>query len=129
MDFKEALISHLQGGMVECNPANSGWMPFIEYFDHLLRIDDFCKDDFACAIEFRLAPRTVTVNGVEVPAPESVAPEEGTYYFVVALHLDDLFSEEVWCGDEEDGLWLSKGLVYFSKEYTIARAKAMLITS
>ena len=77
---------------------------------------------------FRIAPRTIIVNGVEVPAPEAAYPEDGVDFYVPDLAEADLFSEGNWDEAEWDLNALDRGLVYLRKEDAIARAKAMLIT-
>lgn len=78
--------------------------------------------------EFRLAPRTIRVNGVEVPAPERVAPERGTAYFVPSVLWDDFYDSLVWVGGDLDKRLLERGLIYLNQGHAIARAKAMLLT-
>jgi hypothetical protein len=76
---------------------------------------------------YTIAPKTITVNGFDVPAPETVAPDYGTKYCVPALCTDDLVDGGVeWNGDKHDGLYLQRGIVYLNKDHAIARAKAML---
>lgn len=75
--------------------------------------------------EFRLKPRTITVNGREIVAGETRQPPEDHYY------LADPGAYEYWvqyrwtdhsCNLEH----LSRGLVHLTKENAIAHAKAML---
>lgn len=78
--------------------------------------------------EFRLAPRTIIVNGVEVPAPEVVKPQRGTKYYVSTVERENTYYlEAIWDEHCLDRFWLNRGLVYLNKEDAIARAKAMLI--
>lgn len=77
---------------------------------------------------FRLAPRTIIVNGVEVPAPEMVAPERGVQYLIPSLSKESLYRSYVWYGGEFDKQMLDRDLVYLTPSDAIARAKAMLIT-
>lgn len=77
---------------------------------------------------FRIKPRTIRVNGVEVPAPERVAPNEGAAYYVATPHNEEFCSETTWTSHRLALLWLSRGLVYLRKEDAISRAKAMLLT-
>lgn len=74
--------------------------------------------------EFRIKPRTITVNGREVQAGETVAPTGD--YFVTALHVSTYVSAETWKGEDFDKLCLERGLVHLTKEAAIAHAKAML---
>lgn len=76
--------------------------------------------------EFRLTPRTHTINGYDVPAPETEAPEAGGEYWVIDASEDDgVYSYECEYYEERadqnalrNGLWLSK-------EDAIANAKAL----
>lgn len=81
--------------------------------------------------EYRRKPakKTVLVNGIEVPAPETTAPADGTEYWI-AYPAGRAYKAyvEVWGGEPLDCLLLSQGLVYLNKEDAIARAEAMLIT-
>lgn len=129
MTFKEALIAHLQGHKVEvCGVATvSPWRPFMEYHGNVtMHLID--NADFAGACEYRVAPRTILVNGVEVPAPEKDEPEYGESYFLVQSDEEDYVCALAWTGDDCDWRWLNRGLVYLDKESAIARAQAMLVT-
>lgn len=129
MNFKEALIAHLQGEKVEVRAAQMDvpWKDFVQYHGQCYLAQAF-EGDFGGACEYRLAPRTIIVNGVEVPAPESVAPEHGGRYCIPVPHASEKFSCFTWCDDRVDNAYLSEGLVYLREDQAIARAKAMLIT-
>lgn len=128
MTFKEALIAHLQGQKVQIKKF-AEWKTFDQWlFDSRgISIFDCMSDGFANACQFRLAPRTILVNGVEVPAPEKEAPADGAEYFVPYLDIG-AYEELYWKQDELDARLLNRGLVYLDKASAIARAKAMLIT-
>ena len=76
--------------------------------------------------EFILAPITHNLNGYDVPAPETEAPEGGVDYWVLDATEDDGVYKYEWEYYEErvdqnairNGLWLSK-------EDAIANAKAL----
>ena len=127
MTFKEALIAHLQGEKVEVFHTVTGvkklWEELIDenYFGALISGADKLYS-------FRIAPRTILVNGVEVPAPEKVGPEIGTQYYLPSPSKGSRYSAEFWEAAEFDVCALEDGLVYLDKESAIARAKAMLIT-
>ena len=125
MNFKQALIAHLQGDHVEARSSHMDvpWQNFIEYHRNvqLYLIDD---PDFASACEFRLKPRTITVNGREVQAGEE-KPPIGEFFFV-DIESSDCFGSTVWVGKRLDRLRLERGLVHLTKEAAIAHARAML---
>lgn len=78
--------------------------------------------------QFRLAPLTITVNGVEVPAPESKAPSRHSAYFTADPSAEGFTWCFSWEDTEYDYVLLERGLVYLRQEDAIARAKAMLLT-
>ena len=127
MTFKEALIAHLQGQKVQVFHTVTGvkklWEELIDenYFGALISGADKIYS-------FRIAPKTILVNGVEVPAPEKEAPPVDTEYFVPHCLDRDAYEAFYWAQDELDARLLERGLVYLDKESAIARAKAMLIT-
>lgn len=76
--------------------------------------------------EFRLKPRTITVNGREVQAGETVAPACGTIVFISDPAQDDFYTAVRWGTESCFARWLERGLVQLTKEAAIAHAKAML---
>lgn len=127
MNFKEALIAHLQGESVECKATDSKWSDFVGCFGHMSM--DKLRDLTYVGWEFRLAPRTIFVNGVEVPAGEKEEPQRDTEYFVSNPMEEDKYTRTTWTDHDLDNVWFERGLVYLNKEDAIARAKAMLLTS
>lgn len=128
MKFKEALIAHLQGEKVDAMGVEGVWRGFIEVVGDA-RLTHFDAPSFCANVSFRLAPRTIFVNGVEVPAPEKVAPEYGASYYIADPSERDFFCEATSTNHGLDLIWLERGLVYLNKEDAISRAKAMLLTS
>jgi hypothetical protein len=137
MTFKEALIAHLQGKKVQARLPDSDtsgdWDDFVDKNGSWNYNDDWklclLNGDFdGYAWEFRIAPRTILVNGVEVPAPEKDAPADGAEYFVPQFLDIGAYEALYWKQDELDARLLERGLVYLDKASAIARAKAMLIT-
>lgn len=137
MTFKEALIAHLQGKKVQARLPDSDtsgdWDDFVDKNGSWNYNDDWklclLNGDFdGYAWEFRIAPRTILVNGVEVPAGEKEAPSKGATYYVPDQAEESLAYGFSWGDDDMDCRFLERGLVYLDKESAIARAKAMLIT-
>ncbi len=77
-------------------------------------------------VQYRRKPRTITINGREVPEPMREAAKRGKGYFIAVPTRNDLYSEETWRGDEMDICWLSRGLCHSTKEAALAHAEALL---
>lgn len=128
MNFKQSLIAHLQGDKVECRVKKDGRkLNFIDEFGNL-SVYSVVNHDHDELYEFRLAPRKIVVNGVEVPAPEKDAPADGSGYYTPHVTREQGYSKDTWDGASFDLHVLEQGLVYLNKEDAIARSKAMLIT-
>lgn len=78
------------------------------------------------SFEFRLKPRTITVNGREIVAGESEAPKLQSEYFLPHVSKGNRYAAEIWDASEFDLRVLNDGLVHLTKENAIAHAKAML---
>ena len=76
---KEALIAMCDGIDVEHRMVGVSEFGDNPKTKHLL-LDNFLNGNF----EFRLKPRTITINGVEVPAP--FEPKEGDNFRIYYLH-------------------------------------------
>lgn len=72
---KEALIALANGEEVECRAYEHNWIN-VDNKHHPLSL--FFDDSF----QFRLKPRTITINGIEVPAP--FEPKEGDFYWHIS---------------------------------------------
>lgn len=59
---KEALIAWYEGLEIEVKHSSTGWFVFN---DHNFGITVFKSEDH----QFRLKPRTISINGIEMPAP------------------------------------------------------------
>lgn len=129
MTFKEALIAHLQGEKVEV--AHGGRQDVYTKFEEwheMISLSNINDPNWCIDLVYRLAPRTILVNGVEVPAGEKEAPSKGATYYVPDQAEESLAYDFSWGDDEMDARFLERGLVYLDRESAIARAKAMLIT-
>jgi hypothetical protein len=71
-------------------------------------------------------PKTITINGVKVPAPERVAPEVGTVYYAIEIFGRDQYIELPWNADSVDFRTLERGLLHLNKENCLAAANALL---
>ena len=76
--------------------------------------------------KYRRKPRTITINGREVPEPMRDVPEFGQECYIVAMENQPPFEWVTWDNGEFDRRWLSRGLVHSTKEAAIAHAEALL---
>lgn len=79
-----------------------------------------------CDYTYEPIPKTIKVNGFDVPAPMSESPEDGAEYFIPSISNDDFVDNYHFHGDSYDKRWLSKGIAHSTKKSAIAHAKAML---
>lgn len=75
---------------------------------------------------FRLKPRTITINGHEVPEPMRVAPSDGTVYYMPDWSNPCLFTSTRWASDSYDRHRLAYGICHATREAAEAHAKALL---
>ena len=78
--------------------------------------------------EYRRKPKTITVNGIEVPEPAREVPKRGDQYYLA----DPTSSRKVvryWTNEPEEKSWIEKGVLHLTKEAAIAHAQAMLVPS
>ena len=96
---KEALIALANGGEVQGN-IGSEWVDIS--VDQKLSIKSFITEtnDYGGAVKFRLKPRTITINGVEVPAP--FEPEYSEKYFYLNLQRECLYAAKEFNGNYSD---------------------------
>jgi len=76
--------------------------------------------------EYRRKPRTVNINGFEVPEPVRTPLENGTIYYATYLFSLDESVHTIWSGDSFDIKCLEKGLIHLTEEAAIKHADALL---
>jgi len=76
--------------------------------------------------EFRLKPRTININGHEVPEPIREAPAMGTEYWTAGFALVGDMGTLHWEGDSVDSEHLRHGLCHATREAAEAHARALL---
>lgn len=75
---------------------------------------------------FKPIIKTIKVNGFDVPAPMSEAPEHRQMVYLASSAHIDFNLDFTWQDDEAAVRWLSRGLIHSTKSAAIAHAKAML---
>lgn len=72
---------------------------------------------------YRLKPRTININGFEVPEPLRNIPPCGTEYFII----DFLKVNDMTWNDYDDELdWLKAGLIHLTRENAEKHLEALL---
>lgn len=77
-------------------------------------------------IEYRRKPRTITINGHEVPEPVREPLEDGQGYFLLDITRGDFADKFFWTGGRIDKKWLEHGLIHLTEEAAKAHAEALL---
>lgn len=77
-------------------------------------------------MKYRRKPRTININGFEVPEPVRELLKDGAEYYIPSLKSSGGHDCHNWHGDDYDNLWLAKGLIHLTKEAAQTHAKALL---
>lgn len=88
-----------------------------------------CQGTFYYPNTYRVkpeAPKTIKVNGFDVPEPMREAPVLDTRCFIAWPLVADYFEEVFWSAEGYIILCLSRGLLHSTQEAAVAHAKAML---
>ena len=107
---KEALIALANGQEVEFKDGMDKW----ENIKHHMNLDLSMFLTSPDWMKFRLKPRTITINGIEVPSPQKDIPKEGDDVFTLDFtnncggftswkcqHSINTFSYEWWRSEDE----------------------------
>ena len=81
---------------------------------------------FVNGCKYRIKPKTILVNGFEVPEPMREAPKNGNKYFTPSLMAKEFNCGATWSSDSVDKGFFGRGICHTTKEAAIAHAKAML---
>lgn len=76
--------------------------------------------------DFRIKPKTININGHEVPEPVREPLEDKQRYSYPDICDPELIVSANYFGDEHDQLLLSRGLIHLTSEAAEAHAKALL---
>lgn len=89
---KEALIALANGEAVDYRVKNGTWVLVNDDW----KIREFDQSHY----EFRLKPRTITINGVEVPAP--FEPKEDDQFWYIAPRDKQGYGTDICCNHEHN---------------------------
>ncbi|QYC51759.1 hypothetical protein vBPmiSPMCJR_029 [Proteus phage vB_PmiS_PM-CJR] len=74
-------------------------------------------------LEYRLKPRTININGFEVPEPLRSIPPYDTEYFLIDFLTVNEFT---WTNDDDEHHWLKAGLIHLTRENAEKHLEALL---
>ena len=124
---KEALIALAEGKTIE-NWNGSIWWDV----EGTWQLDVFLKTDR----KFRLKPHTITINGVDIEAPEKnddpdleLLEHDQDYWLVDLTNYPDFVIPHKWKGDPPEYVWADRGLIHLSKDAALLHAKALILAS
>lgn len=75
--------------------------------------------------EYRRKPRTININGFEVPEPMRDAPDLGSSYYMPLVGFHRMYDQFYWAGDNDLDR-LNSGVCHATKEAAIIHSKALL---
>lgn len=96
-----------------------GWRR-VQPRDHLLLTDE---------IELRIKPRTILINGIEVPEPVREPLTNKQEFFLVDTSSLTKVSTYYWMDSKCDKAWLKAGLIHLTPEAALIHANALIATS
>jgi len=76
--------------------------------------------------KYRRKPRTININGIEVPEPYRGDMEYDTKYYFPRISKDRLFDWYCWQNDQQDIYLRESGLLHLTEEAAIKHAEALL---
>jgi hypothetical protein len=86
----------------------------------------FTEEELEAELERRRQPKTITINGIEVPEPLKIKPVNIINYFVPSVYSHKLFDSFSWSGDQVDDRLFERGIVHLTKEAAIKHAEALI---
>ncbi len=97
---------------------------------HLMTRSDFMsmlsEEELEAELERRRKPKTITINGIEVPEPLKEAPKHGDKYYTVSLSGKNKAYSRNWLGRAEDVRRLSCRVSHLTEEAAIKHAEALI---
>lgn len=96
---------------------------YFEYYAAVGWVECSPLMSFNETVEYRLKPRTININGFEVPEPLRHEPSDGTDYYV--LDMSEV-SEMKWTSDVSEYQWLNAGIIHLTREAAEKHLEALL---
>lgn len=118
--YAHILRAIADGDQVQWKDMNGSWLN-LSHDDALIKI----AEDRSMPVYFRIKPRTININGFEVPEPLRVAPDGNIRYWTMSIHEKHAVSF-TWSSSKIDRDWLMAGLCHATREAAEAHARALL---
>lgn len=90
-------------------------------------------DDGGCTVHvgylmpesWSIKPKTININGFEVPEPVREPLKEGEDYWLVNMDDEHGFVFSQWRNKKNDNFWLSKGMIHRSEAAAVLHTNAL----
>jgi len=116
--WKKEIIAWLNGEKVQwAGVGCENWQD--------LKDKDWVAFDTRC-LKFRIAPKTININGHEVPEPCREKLKYGTEYFYPNIGYSMSYPSDTWVDHPIDYARSINGLVHLTKEAAIKHAEALI---
>jgi hypothetical protein len=83
------------------------------------------EQETICLFDWKIKPRTITINGYEVPEPIRVKPRLGDKYYIVFLPIDTVESYS-FADNPTDNRWFKLGFLHKTREAAELHLEALL---
>lgn len=129
MKLSQIVQAWENGEIIEQQYIDGSWREWAPFYKYVSGVRGFDYSD--CALAFyehrlRIKPRTLSINGVEFPAPEITEPEMGTRYWIPSTSPAYHVMGFKWRGDDSDMYYLNAGYVHLNEESATLHADAIL---
>jgi hypothetical protein len=120
--YKDILIAIANGEQIQLKDIIGNWFNVNNSFV----LAGILKEIYTPE-RYRIKPKTININGFEVPEPLREAPKIGeTYYVANTAAVRDMPGETYWVNDKADQKWLNLGLCHSTKEAAQIHIDALL---
>jgi len=120
--YKDILIAVANGEQVQWRKMDDTWRD--EPAKEVLRE---IAGSMSSPERYRIKPKTININGFEVPEPLREAPDHGSGYYVASTSGGpNIRGSTFWVNDTADQNWLNLGLCHSTKEAAQIHLDALL---
>lgn len=99
-------------GNLVLQQGNSKWVPYLFY-------------DYPHYQDWKILPKTININGIEVPEPERKNILHNQKYYLVDI-LNSKVSYGIWENSYKDFQWLNRGIIHLTEEAATIHRDALL---